>query len=59
MSKTKYHWTGHTHYYDMDVNSEDVTHHKFNWAVIPALLAGLLLAALATRKYYGSERRRH
>ncbi len=43
MSKTKYHWTGHTHYYDMDVNSEDVTHHKFNWAVIPALLAGLLL----------------
>lgn len=43
MSKTKYHWTGHKNYYDMDVNDEDVMHHKFNVSVIPALLAGLLL----------------
>lgn len=43
LSKTKYHWTGHKNYYEMDVNSEDVTHHKFNWATIPALVAGLLL----------------
>ena len=43
LSKTKYHWTGHKNYYDMDVNSEDVTHHKFNWATVPALIAGLLL----------------
>lgn len=43
MSKTKYHWTGHKNYYDMDVNSEDVTHHKFNLATIPALIVGLLL----------------
>ncbi len=43
MSKTKYHWTGHKNYYDMDVNSEDVLHHKMNWAVIPGLLAGFLM----------------
>lgn len=43
MSRTKYHWTGHTDYYSLDVNSEDVMHHKFNWAVVPALIGGMLL----------------
>ncbi|WP_346708644.1 cytosine permease [Massilistercora timonensis] len=43
MSKTKYHWTGHKNYYDMNVNSEDVMHHKFNWATVPALIVGLLM----------------
>lgn len=43
MSKTDFHWTGHKNFYDMDVNSEDVVHHKFNLATIPALIAGLLL----------------
>ncbi len=43
MSKTKYHWTGHKNYYDYNVNSPDVMHHKFNWVVIPSLVIGMLL----------------
>ncbi len=42
MSKTKYHWSGHKNFYKMDVNDEDVIHHKFNFATIPALIFGLL-----------------
>lgn len=43
MSKTNHHWTGHKNFYDLNVNSEDVTHHKMNWATIPALITGLLM----------------
>lgn len=43
MARTRYHWTGHKNYYRLQVNCEDVMHHKFNWAVIPSLCAGLLL----------------
>lgn len=48
MSKTNAHWTGHRNYYELDVNDPDVMHHRFNWAVIPALAGGLLLSWLTT-----------
>jgi len=42
MSRTKYHWTGHRNFYDLDINDEEVQHHKFNWAIVPALPLGFL-----------------
>lgn len=44
LSKTEHHWTGHRNYYKIDVNSEEVMHHKFNPATIPALLIGVIVA---------------
>lgn len=44
MSKTKYHWTGHSDYYSLNVNSEDVKHHTFNWATVPSLILGFLIS---------------
>jgi cytosine permease len=43
-SKTSLHWTGHRDYYKLDVNSADVTHHKFNIAIVPAIVIGVLIA---------------
>lgn len=44
LSKTDHHWSGHKNFYSMDVNSVEVTHHKFNPATIPALVIGVLVA---------------
>ena len=43
LSKTNFHWSGHKDFYKINVNDEDVQHHKFNPAVIPALILGLIL----------------
>lgn len=44
MSKTNYHWSGHTNFYSIPVNSEDVQHHIFNPATVPALIIGMLIS---------------
>ncbi|MBQ3963957.1 MAG: cytosine permease [Firmicutes bacterium] len=46
MSRTNYHWTGHKHYYNFDVNDPEVEHHKFNPSTIPGILAGVLVGFL-------------
>lgn len=43
LAKTNQHWTGHKDFYKFDVNSEEVTHHAFNWSVLPALGIGVLI----------------
>lgn len=48
MARTKYHWTGHQDYYSIDINSEDVKHHTFNWATVPALAIGFLIGWKST-----------
>lgn len=40
VSRTKFHWTGHKNVYKLHVLSEDLQHHKFNLASIPALIIG-------------------
>ncbi len=41
VSRTKYHWTGHQNVYKIDVLSEEIKHHKFNYATLPALIIGI------------------
>lgn len=48
MSKTKYHWTGHKDYYSIDISSNDVKHHTFNLATVPALVIGFLIGWKST-----------
>ena len=43
VSRTSFHWTGHKNFYQILVTDEDVTHHKFNCAVIPTLVIGALI----------------
>lgn len=43
LSKTSHHWTGHKNFYRLNVNCEEVMHHKFNLSVIPALIIGVLI----------------
>ena len=43
MSHTRFHWSGHKNFYALDVNDEEVQHHKFNPAVIPTLIGGALV----------------
>jgi len=46
MSRTKYHWSGHKHFYKFDVNDPEVEHHKFNPSSVPAIIAGTLVGFL-------------